>query len=80
MQVTISSKYQIVISKAVRDHLDLKPQQKMTFIEKDRLLILIPESSLAALRGIAVGVDINGYREKTERHRCYCSEKESVVD
>jgi AbrB family looped-hinge helix DNA binding protein len=68
MQATISSKYQVVIPKKVRDHLDLKPKQKMTFVEKDRLLILIPESSLDELRGIAAGVDINGYREKTERH------------
>ena len=68
MQATISSKYQVVIPKAVRDHLDLKPKQKMTFVEKDRLLILIPESSLDELRGIAGGVDINGYREKTERY------------
>ena len=68
MQATISSKYQVVIPKAVRDHLDLKPKQKMTFVEKDRLLILIPESSLDDLRGIADGVNINGYREKTDRH------------
>ena len=68
MQATISSKYQIVIPKAAREHLDLKPQQKMTFVEKDRLLILIPESSLDELRGIAAGANINSYREKTERH------------
>ena len=68
MQATISSKYQVVIPKEVRDHLDLKPKQKMTFVEKDRLLILIPESSLDDLRGIADGVNINGYREKTDRH------------
>jgi AbrB family looped-hinge helix DNA binding protein len=68
MQVTISSKYQVVIPKAVREHFDLKPKQKLTFIEKDRLLILVPESSLEQLRGIAAGVDVGHFREKSDRY------------
>lgn len=68
MQATISSKYQVVIPKAAREHLDLKPKQKLTFVEKDHLLILIPESSLNELRGIAAGANISNCREKTERH------------
>ena len=46
MQATISSKYQIVIPKPVRERLNLKPKQKLTVIEKDKMLILIPPSSL----------------------------------
>jgi AbrB family looped-hinge helix DNA binding protein len=42
MQTTISSKYQVVIPKPAREHLNLKPKQKLTVIEKDRMLILIP--------------------------------------
>ena len=68
MQATISSKFQVVIPKSVREHLNLKPKQKITFVEKDRLLILIPESSLEQLRGIASGADINDFREKSERY------------
>lgn len=67
MQATISSKYQVVIPKPVREHLNLKPKQKLTVIEKDKMLILIPHSSLDELRGIAAGIDISNYREKEDR-------------
>ncbi len=67
MQTTISSKYQIVIPKPVREHLNLKPQQKLTVIEKDKMLILIPHVSLDELRGIAEGAGTDNYREKKDR-------------
>jgi len=67
MQTTISSKYQVVIPKPVRDHLQLKPKQKMTVIEKDKMVILIPHASLDELRGIAPGIRANNYRQKKDR-------------
>ncbi|MEA2082907.1 MAG: AbrB/MazE/SpoVT family DNA-binding domain-containing protein, partial [Thermodesulfobacteriota bacterium] len=51
MQATISSKYQVVIPKPAREHLNLRPKQKLTVIEKDKMLIFIPQSSLEELRG-----------------------------
>lgn len=67
MQTTISSKYQVVIPKPAREHLNLKPKQKMTVIEKDRMLILIPHATLDELRGIAAGAATDNYREKKDR-------------
>ena len=67
IQTTISSKYQVVIPKPAREHLNLKPKQKLTVIEKDRMLILIPHVSLEELRGIASDADTEGYREKKDR-------------
>ena len=67
MQVTISTKYQIVIPKPAREHLNLKPKQKLTVIEKDKMLILIPQTSLDDLRGIATRADTDNYREKEDR-------------
>ena len=67
MQTTISSKFQVVIPKPVREHLNLKPKQKLTVIEKDNMLILIPHASLEALRGIAAGSETDDYREKKDR-------------
>jgi len=69
MHTTISSKYQVVIPKAAREHLNLKPNQKLTVIEKDGMLILIPQSTLEDLRGIAAGVKTDDYREKKDRFR-----------
>jgi len=51
----------------VREHLNLKPNQKLTVIEKDRMLILIPQTSLEELRGIAAGAKTTDYREKKDR-------------
>lgn len=67
METTISSKYQVVIPKPARDRLNLKPKQKLTVIEKDGMLILIPQSSLDDLRGIAAGASTDDYREKADR-------------
>jgi AbrB family looped-hinge helix DNA binding protein len=67
MQATISSKYQIVIPKSAREHLKLKPKQKLTVIEKDKMLILIPHVSLDELRGIATDAKIDNHREKQDR-------------
>jgi AbrB family looped-hinge helix DNA binding protein len=67
MQTTISSKYQVVIPKPVREHLNLKPKQKLTVIEKDRMLILIPHVAIDELRGIASGAMVDNYREKEDR-------------
>jgi AbrB family looped-hinge helix DNA binding protein len=67
MQTTISSKYQVIIPKPVREHLNLKPKQKLTVIEKDRMLILIPQVSLDELRGIAAGAFTDDYRDKKDR-------------
>jgi AbrB family looped-hinge helix DNA binding protein len=67
MQTTISSKFQVVIPKQARQHLNLKPQQKLTVIEKDGMLVLIPQRNLEELRGIAAGANVAGYRDKKER-------------
>ncbi len=67
MQATISSKYQVVIPKPAREHLNLSPKQKLTVIEKDKMLIFIPQPSLEELRGIAAGAKTDDYREKKDR-------------
>lgn len=64
---TISSKFQIVIPKDIRDKLGLKPHQRFHVIEKGRTIILVPEVPLSSLRGIAKGIDRSGIREKRDR-------------
>ena len=66
METTISSKYQVVLPKRAREHLNLKPKQKLTVIEKEKMLILIPKSSLEDLRGIAAGAKTDDYRDKKD--------------
>jgi AbrB family looped-hinge helix DNA binding protein len=68
METTISSKYQVVIPKALRERLHLRPQQKLTVLEKEGMLILVPQVNIKALRGIARGANIADYRDKMDRY------------
>ena len=65
--VTLSTKYQLVIPREVRERLDLEPGTKLTVIEKGGVLYLIPERPLAELRGVARGTRRKGLREKKDR-------------
>ncbi len=67
METTISSKYQVVIPRDIRRKLNLRPQQKLLVIEKSGILYMIPQKPMEELRGAAERVDIEGYREKSER-------------
>ncbi len=61
--VTVSPKYQVVIPRPVRDHLHLKPGQKIQVIEYEERIELIPERDIADLRGFVRGIDTSFERE-----------------
>jgi len=65
--VTLSSKCQLVIPRAVRDRLDLEPGTKLTVIEKGGIIYLVPERPLEDLKGVARGTKRKGLREKKDR-------------
>ena len=64
---TISSKFQIVIPKEVREKLRLTPRQRFQVIEKGGIITLIPEAPLRSLKGFVKGINKGGLREKKER-------------
>ena len=66
-QVLISSKYRIVIPKEVRKEMNIKQGQKMSCILIHGIIHLVPVKPLAALRGFAAGISIEGLREKQDR-------------
>ncbi len=51
--VTLSSKYQVVVPSSVREHLKLKPGAKLTWLEVDGVAHLVPHQPVSAYRGIA---------------------------
>lgn len=69
MYTTVSTKFQVVIPRPIREHLKIMPRQKLTVIEKDGMLIIMPQKSLAALRGIAAGASTDDYRDKKDRYK-----------
>jgi AbrB family looped-hinge helix DNA binding protein len=62
--VTVSPKYQVVIPKAVRKALHLRPGQKMQVVEYDGRIELIPERDIRELRGFLKGINTEFEREE----------------
>ena len=53
---TISSKFQIVIPKGVREKLYLRPRQRLHVVEKGGVITLVPEVPLKSLKGMLKGM------------------------
>ncbi len=64
---TISSKYQVVIPKEVRNKLHLKSGQKMTVVTKGGVIYFIPEKPVSSYRGFLKGMDTGDIREDEDR-------------
>ena len=61
--LTISPKYQVVIPKAIRDLLSLKPGQKVQAIAYNNRIELIPVLPIRRMRGFVRGIDTKVERE-----------------
>jgi AbrB family looped-hinge helix DNA binding protein len=66
-QTVVSSKFQVVIPKAVRELVDLRPGQRLAVILRGRVISLVPEVPLSDLRGFVKEIDTAGLREKADR-------------
>ncbi len=66
-QVTISSKYQVVIPKEVRRQVPLHTGQKLAMVVKEGVITLLPDKPLANFRGFLKGMKVAAVREKKDR-------------
>ncbi len=64
---TISTKFQIVIPKEVREKLQLTPRQRLHVLEKGGIIALVPEVPLKSLKGTLKGMPKADFREKKVR-------------
>ncbi len=62
--VTISSKYQLVIPKEVRESLELKPGQKLRVFTSGDRLEMVPVKVLRSMRGFLKGIDTSVPRDE----------------
>jgi AbrB family looped-hinge helix DNA binding protein len=67
-QVTISSKYQVVIPSEIRKHLNLKAGQKMTVLAIGNHIKLVPDRDISELRGAFPGLTSEGLRDEEDRY------------
>lgn len=65
-EVTISSKFQIVIPQDIRKALGLEPGQKLQAFQHQNRIEFIPVRPMRSLRGLLTGIDTSvprdGYR------------------
>ena len=65
--VTISSKYQVVIPREVRERYGLKPGQKIVFIPYKNSLRVVVVPPIEKARGFLKGIDTTIEREEEDR-------------
>ncbi len=65
--VTLSSKYQVVIPKEIRERAGLEPGQRYLVMLDGEIIRLVPEVPLESLLGILKGANTEGLREKVDR-------------
>lgn len=65
--VTVSTKYQVVIPKQVRQSMHIQPGQKIQVIEYGDHIVMIPVRSIEEARGSLPGIDTDPQREKVDR-------------
>ncbi|OGO76107.1 MAG: hypothetical protein A3K41_16350 [Chloroflexi bacterium RIFOXYD12_FULL_57_15] len=66
---TISTKYQIVIPRDVRQQFNLKPGQKVMFIPYRNSIRLVVVPSIKDARGIFKGISGKNLREEVDEER-----------
>jgi len=67
--VTISSKYQVVIPRGVREQFNLKPGQKLAFIPYKGTLRVVVVPPVEAARGMVKGMRTEDIREELDEER-----------
>jgi AbrB family looped-hinge helix DNA binding protein len=66
---TISSKYQIVIPREVRERFNLKPGQKIMFIPYQKSIRLVIVPPIEDALGMFKGMNIDNLREEEDEER-----------
>jgi len=67
VDVTVSTKYQVVIPLNVRKFLNIQPGQKMRVIAYSSRIVLIPVRPIQEARGSLKGMDASIERDNEER-------------
>jgi AbrB family looped-hinge helix DNA binding protein len=67
--ITISSKYQVIILREVREQFNLKPGQKVMFIPYKNSIRFVVVPSIKEALGILKGMDAKNIREEIDEER-----------
>ena len=65
--VTVSPKYQVVIPKAIRERIGLKPGQKLHVFALDGQVLLVPDVPVESMRGFLRGAGLPPFEREPDR-------------
>ncbi len=65
--VTVSSRYQVLIPKTVRERTQIKPGEKLQVLSFDDRIVLIRTRPMRKMRGFLRGLDPDFVREQDDR-------------
>ena len=63
----VSSKYQVVIPKDVRERAGIRVGQEFQVITKGGAITLVPDKPISSMRGFVRGMRTTGFREKRDQ-------------
>lgn len=66
-KTVVSTKFQVVIPKEVRDEAGLRKGQSFVVVHKGGVISLIPDRPLSTMKGFAPGLKLEPFREKKGR-------------
>jgi len=69
VKVKLSSKFQIVIPREIRQKLNLKPGEEIVMIENAGTIHLVPQKPIKQMRGFVKGGNTQNIREEQEEDR-----------
>jgi len=67
LQVTVSSKYQVVIPREVRKRLGIRKGQRLSVVVMDDIIELVPDRELSDLKGAFPELSTQDIREEEDR-------------
>lgn len=67
LSATLSSKFQIVIPKALREQLHLEAGQQFVFVATGNVINLVPKHDIKQLRGLLKGANPENVRDRQDR-------------
>lgn len=65
--VTVSTKFQVVIPRSIREIMSIRPGDKIVMIERDKVIHLVRLQEINKLRGKFNKLSTKGLRDKSER-------------
>jgi AbrB family looped-hinge helix DNA binding protein len=67
-RVKVSSKFQVVIPREIREKLNIRPGQNMLIVARNGMVEIVPDRDISELKGFLAGMSTDDIREEDDRY------------